>query len=155
VFPVLRDDKDFQFNMLVSVTAVDWLDAEPERFEVVYHFLSLNALDRLRVKVWVPETTPRIPTMSHLWASANYMERECWDMVGVVFEGHPDLRRILTYDEFKGHPLRKDYPVQGKQPRVKMRSPEVRNTALDMKRPPLVQINRNRKAGSQERTTGR
>jgi NADH:ubiquinone oxidoreductase subunit C len=73
------------------------------------------------------------------------MEREAWDMYGVTFKGHPDQRRILMYDEFEGHPLRKDYPVQGKQPRIPLRSPEVRNTAVDMARPNLVSINRRAK----------
>jgi NADH:ubiquinone oxidoreductase subunit C len=73
------------------------------------------------------------------------MEREAWDMFGVEFRGHPNLRRILMYDEFQGYPLRKDYPVQGKQPRIPLRAPEVRNTAADMKRAELVAINPRRR----------
>jgi NADH-quinone oxidoreductase subunit C len=142
LFKLLKLDADFQFNMLVDLTAIDWMDQREERFEVIYHLLSISKLYRLRVKVFVPENAPEIESVVSLWPGANFMEREAWDMYGVVFRGHPDLRRILMYDEFKGHPLRKDYPVQGKQPRIALRSPEVENTARDMVRPALVQINK-------------
>ena len=141
-FKLLKLDADFQFNMLVDLTVVDWMDQKEDRFEVVYHLLSITKLHRLRIKVSVPEQTPEIDSVVSLWPGANFMEREAWDMYGVVFKGHPDLRRILMYDEFTGHPLRKDYPVQGKQPRIPLRSPEVENTARDMLRPALVQINK-------------
>jgi NADH-quinone oxidoreductase subunit C len=140
VLTILRDDVDFNFSMFLSVTVVDWMDRAEERFEIVYHLLSVEKHYRLRVKAWVPENSAEVDSVSDLWAGANFMEREAWDMYGVRFKGHPDLRRILMYDEFKGHPLRKDYPVQAKQPRIPMRTPEVRNTAVDMHRPPLVQI---------------
>lgn len=146
VFPVLRDDPDLRFEMLVSETVVDYLDsgfmprAEAERFDVVYHLLSLTHRHRLRIKVAVPEQAPEVASLTDLWPSANFMEREAWDMFGVVFNGHPDLRRVLMYEEFKGHPLRKDYPLQGKQPRIPLRHLEVRNTARDMHRPELVSI---------------
>lgn len=126
------------FDMFLSVTVVDWMDQAEERYEVVYHLLSLNHKFRLRVKAWVAETSPEVDSVADLWAGANFMEREAWDMYGVSFKGHPDLRRILMYDEFQGYPLRKDYPVQGKQPRIPLRAPEVRNTAVDMIRPGLT-----------------
>ncbi|RMG44169.1 MAG: NADH-quinone oxidoreductase subunit C [Candidatus Dadabacteria bacterium] len=141
-FKILKLDTELGFNILLSVTAVDWLDKRENRFEVVYHLLSLQHLHRLRVKIDVPENNPEVDSLIDLWKSANFMERECWDMYGIKFKGHPNLKRILMYDEFKGHPLRKDYPVQGKQPRVPLRHPEVRNTAVDMHRPPLVKINK-------------
>ena len=141
VFQILKLDTELAFNLLSSVTVVDWLDEREERFEVVYHLVSINHHHRLRVKINVSEDKPEVASLCELWSSANYMEREAWDMYGVEFKGHPDLRRVLMYDEFEGHPLRKDYPVQGKQPRIKLRHPEVRNTASDMIRADLVTIN--------------
>lgn len=141
VVRILKLDSDLQFNLLVDITVVDWLDSRPDRYELVYHFTSLVTGDRLRVKVDLKETACEIESITSLYAGANYMECEAWDMYGVRFRNHPDLRRILMYDEFVGHPLRKDYPVQAKQPRVKMLHPEVRNTAMDMQRPELVRIN--------------
>ena len=85
--------------------------ATGERFEVVYHFFSLALKHRLRVKVPVPESDPVVDTVSGLWATANWFEREVWDMVGIKFRGHPNLKRILMYESFEGHPLRKDYPA--------------------------------------------
>lgn len=111
----LRDDPELQFNYLMDLTAVDYLPRRP-RFEVVYHFLSLPHKLRLRVKVPVPEEDPVVPTLCGLWKVANWFEREVWDMFGIRFAGHPDLRRILMYDEFEGHPLRKDYPYNKRQP---------------------------------------
>jgi len=111
-----------------------------DRFEIVYHLLSIPGLKRLRIKVALSEDKPEIDSATDLWTAANFLEREVWDMYGIKFRGHPDLRRILMYEEFQGHPLRKDYPVQAKQPRVPLRMPEVENTARDMKRPTLVQI---------------
>lgn len=141
-FRLLKLDAELGFSMFIDVTVVDWLDARPNRFEVVYHLLNLNKRTRLRVKIDVPESNPQVDSVTDLWSAANFMEREAWDMYGVDFKGHPDMRRILMYDEFEGHPLRKDYPVEGKQPRIPLRSPEVRNTAVDMVRPNLVKINR-------------
>ena len=141
IFRILKIDSELSFNSLLDVTVVDWLDERECRFEVVYHLLSIYKLYRLRVKVLVPENCAEVDSVCGLWSSAKFIEREAWDMYGIVFKGHPDLRRILMYEEFEGHPLRKDYPVQGKQPRVKMRHVEVRNTAVDMKRNALVQIN--------------
>ncbi|HMO02312.1 MAG TPA: NADH-quinone oxidoreductase subunit C [Oligoflexia bacterium] len=138
----LRIDPELDFSYFVYVTAVDWLDARQNRFELVYELMNVSAFRRLRIFVELPEDQPEIESCVDLWLGANFMEREVWDMFGIKFIGHPDLRRILMYPEFVGHPLRKDYPVQGKQPRIKLRYPEVRNTAVDMKRPPLVKINR-------------
>lgn len=139
-FRLLKLDSELAFNLLVSVTAIDWMDQKDERFEVVYHLLSLSKLNRLRIKIPVSEREPVVESITSLYDGANFMESEVYDMYGINFKGHPNQRRILMYDEFVGHPLRKDYPVQGKQPRIKLRSPEVINTATLMKRPELVQI---------------
>ena len=140
VFRALKDSEKFRFNMLMDVTAVDWLDRREPRFDVVYQLLSLSFLTRLTVKVPVGETKPEVPSVRSLWHSANFLEREVWDMYGILFQGHGDLRRILMYDEFVGHPLRKDYPIRGKQPRVPLRIPELRNTSADMHREQLVSL---------------
>jgi NADH-quinone oxidoreductase subunit C len=113
----LRDDPDCQFDMLTDVTAVDYLGEEP-RFEMVYHLYSVPKNKRLRIKARVAESAPEIATLCELWPSANWMEREVWDLYGIRFTGHPDLRRILLYEEFQGHPLRKDYPKERRQPLV-------------------------------------
>ncbi len=143
----LKSNPEFDFNMFLSVTAVDYMDEDfierpDSRFELVYHLLSFKNKWRLRIKVTIQESNTEIDTVSDIWRGADYMEREVWDMYGIKFTGHPDLRRILMYDEFKGHPLRKDYPIQGKQPRVPLIHPEVENTAKDMLRPDLVNINK-------------
>ncbi len=112
----LRDDPALAFEMLSDVCAVDYLPRVP-RFEVVYHLYSLKHNHRLRVKALVEEDTS-VPSVTPLWRSANWMEREVWDLYGIRFEGHPDLRRILLYEEFEGYPLRKDYPKERRQPLV-------------------------------------
>lgn len=147
LFQGLKEHAELKMNFLVSLTAVDWMDQREERFEMVYHVLSLANLGRMRIKVAVPEHAPEVDSLVPLWQSANFLEREAWDMFGIVFKGHPDLRRILLYEEFKGHPLRKDYPVQAKQPRVPLRYPEVENTARQMNRAPLVKINGKKNPG--------
>jgi len=123
----LRDDAGLAFNLLIDVTAVDYLGREP-RFEVVYHLASLapapsadqpaSIRHRLRVKVGVDEQRCEADSVAALWDAANWYEREVWDLYGIRFRGHPDLRRILLYDEFQGHPLRKDYPKERRQPLV-------------------------------------
>lgn len=106
----LRDEG--RFEMLVDATAVDYLPLRGEpRFEVVYHLLSLSHRLRLRLKVCVKSDDAWVPTVCQIYPSANPYEREIWDMFGIHFEGHPSLKRILTYDEFPGHPLRKDFPL--------------------------------------------
>lgn len=92
--------------------------ATKARFEVVYHFVSLPLKHRLRVKVPVEESKPEIDSISALWGGANWFEREIWDMFGIRFTGHPNLKRILMYAQFEGHPLRKDYPVTQRQPLI-------------------------------------
>ncbi|MBI4456903.1 MAG: NADH-quinone oxidoreductase subunit C [Acidobacteria bacterium] len=113
----LRDDPDLRYNFLIDITAVDYPQRRP-RFEVVYHFFSLPFKQRVRMKVPVEENHAEVPTLISLWEGANWFEREVWDMFGIRFSGHPDLRRILLYESFEGHPLRKDYPVNKRQPLV-------------------------------------
>ena len=90
----------------------------PARFVVVYHFFSLRLKHRLRMEVPVDERDPEVDSLTSLWAGADWLEREVWDMFGIRFRGHPNLRRILLYEEFVGHPLRKDYPVNKRQPLI-------------------------------------
>jgi len=119
----LRDDPRSDMTMLIDLTAVDYPDREP-RFEVVAHFYSLSRGHRLRLKAAVGDRdgeTVEIETLTDLWGSANWLERECYDLLGVTFTGHPDLRRILLYPEFDGHPLRKDYPAEKIQPLLQYR----------------------------------
>lgn len=135
-----KGNSSLNFNMLIDVTCVDWLDSKDKRFEVVYQLLSLVHKHRICIKVSLDEASPKISSVRDLWAGANFLEREVFDLFGVEFEGHGDLRRILMYDEFVGHPLRKDYPLRGKQPRVKLRVPELRNTSSDLSREQLVPL---------------
>jgi NADH-quinone oxidoreductase subunit C len=114
----LKDDRRMDFDFLADITAVDYLGKKEPRFEVVYHLLSLQSHRRLRVKIPVPENEPEIDSLTPLWKGANWLEREVWDMFGIRFRGHPDLRRILLYEEFRGYPLRKDYPVNQRQPLI-------------------------------------
>jgi NADH-quinone oxidoreductase subunit C len=118
----LRDDPELSMSFLVDLTAVDYLGREP-RFEVVYHLRSMKTGARLRVKALVAEpedgSNPSIASATSLWKGANWFEREVWDLYGIRFLGHPDLRRILMYEEFVGHPLRKDYPKEKRQPLVR------------------------------------
>ena len=107
----LRDDPNCLFKQLVDVTAVDHPERE-ERFEVVYNLLSLTQNERVRIKVTTDEDTP-VPSCVPIFNAANWFEREVWDMYGVFFSDHPDLRRILTDYGFEGHPLRKDFPLTG------------------------------------------
>ncbi len=111
----LKDAEGLAFDLLMDTTVVDWPD-DDERFEVVDHLFSTKHHHRLRVKYRVTEEDPSIPSITPLYGSANWMEREAWDMFGVKFAGHPDLRRILLYEEFEGFPLRKDYDKLDAQP---------------------------------------
>jgi len=111
VLNFLRDDKESNFHILVDVTAVDYPD-RAKRFEVVYNLLSLRQNHRARVKIMVGEDE-LVPTVTGIYDAANWLEREVWDMYGIMFENHPDLRRILTDYGFEGHPQRKDFPLTG------------------------------------------
>jgi NADH-quinone oxidoreductase subunit C len=122
IFQALRDRPEFGFDMLIDVTAADYLGQSP-RFEVVSHLYSLPNNHRLRVKIRVSEDDAWVHSLVPLWKSANWVERECWDLLGIRFVGHPDLRRILMYEQFVGHPLRKDYPVEKRQPLTEERDP--------------------------------
>jgi NADH-quinone oxidoreductase subunit C len=108
----LRDEQSLSFGFLVDVTATDWPGAEP-RFWVAYHLLSMEHQHRLRVKVGLPEGSPRVASATQLFPGANWHEREVFDFFGVVFDGHPDLRRIEMPEEWEGHPLRKTEPLAG------------------------------------------
>lgn len=119
----LRDDKKCQFSQLIDICGVDYLGAtstpQPanRRFAVVYHLLSLTHNQRIRVKTYVGEgeggKLPEVPSITSLYPAAGWYERETYDMFGIVFTGHPDLRRLLTDYDFEGHPLRKDFPLEG------------------------------------------
>jgi NADH-quinone oxidoreductase subunit C len=102
-----------QYNLLTDLTAVDYLGKKEERFMMVYQLYSIPNKDRLRIKTPVTEVECTIPTASVVWKTANWLEREVFDLFGITFSGHPDLRRILMTDDWVGHPLRKDYPLQG------------------------------------------
>lgn len=117
---VRRLRSEFAFDLLLDVTAVDWPQRLP-RFEVVYHFYSTAHKVRVRLKTRVAEAEPVVDTLVSLYGSARFMERECHDMYGIVFRGNPDLRPILLYEGFVGHPLRKDYPKLQEQPLVPYR----------------------------------
>ena len=117
-----RDDPALAFDLLVDITAVDYLKfpgrEDGPRFEVVYHLYSVEHNHRVRLKVRVEQDDATVPTATVLWPIANWLEREVWDMFGIRFEGHPDPRRLLLYEEFVGHPLRKDYPINRRQPLI-------------------------------------
>jgi NADH-quinone oxidoreductase subunit C len=113
---LLREEEAFDFDMLSDLTAVDHGAREP-RFDVVYHLYSLAKNQRLRVRAGVPETRCEIDSVVALWPAANWLEREVFDLYGICFRKHPDLRRILLDDRFDGHPLRKDFPKRGRGPR--------------------------------------
>jgi NADH-quinone oxidoreductase subunit C len=109
---LLRDDANCPFNYLSDVTCVDWYPSEP-RFEVIYHLLSIPNKERVRLKVKLSGDGPALDSVTSVWPGANYFEREVFDLFGVRFNGHPYLRRILMPENWEGHPLRKDYPVEG------------------------------------------
>ena len=117
-----RDEPALSFDVLMDLTAADYLRypgrEDRPRFEVVYHLYSLPHNHRVRLKIRVDEDDPVVPSAVPLWPIADWLEREVWDMFGVRFEGHPDLRRLLMYEEFVGHPLRKDYPINRRQPLI-------------------------------------
>ena len=110
------------FDLLLDVTAVDWPQREP-RFDVVWHFYATRDFVRIRLKTRVPADAAVVDSLIGLYGSAHFMERECHDMYGIRFRGNPDLRPILLYEGFEGHPLRKDYPKRREQPLVPYRTP--------------------------------
>jgi NADH-quinone oxidoreductase subunit C len=112
VCTILRDSADCPFNYLADLTCVDWYPAEP-RFEVVYHLLSISKKERVRLKVRLDGSSPAIESVTSVWPAADFYEREVFDLFGVRFTGHPNLKRILMPDDWEGHPMRKDYPVEG------------------------------------------
>lgn len=120
----LKHTPELDFNFLMDLTAVDYLFfaggriQKNYRYEVVYHLFSLTHNHRLRLKVPVVEENPQVDSLCDLWASANWYEREVWDMFGIKFTGHPNLKRILMYEEFQGHALRKDYQFNKRQPLI-------------------------------------
>jgi len=122
VLRFLRDTPGLGFDVLMDLTAVDYLKypgrEDGPRFEVVYHLYSLGHNHRVRIKTRADEDDAVVPTAVPVWPIANWFEREVWDMFGIRFDGHPDLRRLLLYEEFVGHPLRKDYPINRRQPLI-------------------------------------
>jgi NADH-quinone oxidoreductase subunit C len=119
----LKNDPELDFKILTTVTCVDRL-ALPEnspRFEVIYHLHSLKTGKRLRLKARLEADKPEIDSVQPVWKTANWWERMVWDMYGIKFAGHPNLKRLYMYEEFVGHPLRKDYPLKGRQPLVQER----------------------------------
>ena len=121
VAAALREAPGLGFTALIDIVGVDLMPRLP-RYEVNYSLVATSVPARLRVKVRVDGEAPSIPTVTSIWPSAGFLEREVWDLFGVLFEGHPDLRRLLTPDDWTGHPLRKDYPVQEDRP-VKFHEP--------------------------------
>ncbi len=114
VAQVLRDEPGMDFDYIVHVSSVDWPDDE-ERFEVVWEFYSIRKRHRIRLKTRAPESDCMVDSLSDLWRGADFMEREVYDMMGIRFRNHPDLRRILMPDDYtEGYPLRKDFPLRGK-----------------------------------------
>lgn len=109
---LLRDNPGCPFNFLSDVTCVDWYPSQP-RFEVVYHLLSIPNKERVRLKVKLDESSPVLDSVCPVWPAANFFEREVFDLFGIRFSGHPYLRRIQMPEDWEGHPLRKDYPVEG------------------------------------------
>ncbi len=140
VFDFFKNHKKYPMDMLLDITAVDYLSSDyaerpnltgreedlysPTRFDVVYHFYSVSTNKRVRVITSCGGEQPEVISSYPWWQAAHYLEREVWDMFGIKFRGHPDLRRVLLYEEFEGHPLRKDYPALGEQPRLALRNPE-------------------------------
>ena len=108
----LKEDPACPFDFLSDVTCVDWYPQEP-RFDVVYHLLSIPKKERVRLKVRLNSASPVVESLTSIWPGANYFEREVFDLFGIRFSGHPYLRRILMPEDWEGHPLRKDYPVEG------------------------------------------
>lgn len=127
VMRYLRDTKGLIYNYLSDISAVDYYPElnRPERFGVAYHIYSMLYNRRLRVKVFLPEADPTVPTVTVVWPAANWLEREAYDLMGVVFQGHPDLRRVLMPDDWEGHPQRRDYPLGYETPMFSFNKDEI------------------------------
>ena len=108
----LRDDPEWRFDFLSFISGVDWIGTSP-RFEVVYHLRSLSHNHRVGLKVPVPDDSLTVPSLTGIWRGADWMEREVFDLYGVRFDGHPNLKRIMMPDDWEGHPYRKDFPLEG------------------------------------------
>jgi NADH-quinone oxidoreductase subunit C len=113
VLKYLHDDPFLSLDHLQDLTAVDYLKKKDVRFEVVYNLYSIKYRHQIRIRAQVPDDNPSISSVVPIWAGANWHERECYDMFGITFNGHPDLRRILMPEDWEGNPLRKDYPLKG------------------------------------------
>lgn len=114
-----QENDSLNIKYLADITSVDWYEDDPEelgRFEVIYNFYSLKNHNRFFLKARLPEENPEIASLTDYFASANWLEREVFDLMGIKFTGHPDLRKILTPDELEGHPLRRDFPLTWEQP---------------------------------------
>jgi NADH-quinone oxidoreductase subunit C len=116
VLTFLRDDPDLAFNLPIDLTVVDWYQKREPRFEVVYHLYSTSKKHRVRLKVRVEEDDAVVPSSWPVWPGFDWYEREAWDLYGVRFEGHPNPTRIMMWEGFQGHPLRKDFPINRRQP---------------------------------------
>lgn len=132
VATILRDDENFRCDQLIDVCGVDYSEyqgsqQQAERFAAVYHLLSVELNHRIRVRAFATSDLPLVPSVTEIWSSANWFEREAFDMFGIVFDGHPDLRRILTDYGFIGHPFRKDFPISG---HVEMRYDEEKKRVI-------------------------
>ena len=110
---IMRNDESLRFELCSSVSGVDYLNRDPRRLHVVYHLTSMTYRRRVRLEVAVPAENPRVPSVTSVYPTADWQERETYDMFGVIFEGHPNLTRILMPDDWEGHPQRKDYPLGG------------------------------------------
>lgn len=139
VFDFLKNNKKYSMEMLLDITAVDYLTSDyaerpnltgreedlysQTRFDVIYQFYSISKNKRLRIITSCGGEHPEVISSYQWWQAAHYLEREVYDMFGIKFTNHPDLRRVLLYEEFDGYPLRKDYPIMGEQPRIPLRNP--------------------------------
>lgn len=127
VMHYLRDTAGLIFNFLSDISAVDYYPdfTRPGRFAVAYHLYSMLYNRRVRVKVYLPEEAPKVPSVVNVWPVANWLEREAHDMMGIEFDGHPDLRRLLMPDDWQGHPQRRDYPLGYEQPQFSFNVEEI------------------------------
>jgi NADH-quinone oxidoreductase subunit C len=130
----LKGDPDLRYDLLMDIAGVDYLGREP-RFEVVYHLYSIAHNSRLRLKVRVPENDLVVPSVTSVWSTANWHEREAFDMLGIHFSDHPDLRRIYMPDDYPGYPLRKDFPILGPDAEV---APRESVNKLNESPPPFI-----------------